>query len=240
MPMIFELPGVILIISISLFLFQRKKKELGSFGNLTNKFKEWFKIKIDLFPSVHQSITLCSGNQTIRSLYFIISLCKDFCISQFFFNSPPSQFIVTGFLKDLRPNFYIYKKRFKFKHAGLEYSKKYLLNSNADYQVFGVVNQRILDFISKYDLDIFYCSYVPKEVGSSPTFESNFYAKGRTCLLSEEFISEFMQIMQEVTVDSEKRIKEIKKKHMLEVEKFKEEEQKGFFEKMKREALKKK
>lgn len=238
--MIFELPGVILIISVSLFLFQRKKKELSSFGHLLDKFKKWFSVKIDLFPSIHQSITLCSGNKSIRSLYCIISLCKDFCISQFFFNSPPSQVTLTGFLKHLRPNFYIYKKRFKFKHAGLNYSKKYLLNSNSDYQVFGVVNQSILDFISKYDLDIFYCSYVPKEVNPSPTFESCFYARGSLKIFSEEFISDFMQIMQDESVDSEKRIKEIKKKHMLEVEKFKKEEEKGFFEKLKRDALKKK
>ncbi|KAF9763076.1 hypothetical protein NGRA_1528 [Nosema granulosis] len=238
--MIVELPVVILIISISIFLFQKKKRELDSYKALTETFKEWFSLHLNIFPSIHQFVTLCGGNQYVRTLYCIVSLSKDFCLSQLFLSSPSSQIVITGYLKSHRPNFYVHKNRYKLKHAGLSYSKKYLLNTNKDYQVYGVVNNTILDFISKYDVDIFYCSYVPKTVETCPLFESNFYLRGSTKLLQTEgFLSNLMKILEEDVVDTEKRINEIKKKHMLDVEKFREEEKLGFFEKLKNEAIKK-
>jgi hypothetical protein len=233
--MILELPLVLLIISISFYFFRKKKIELSTFIPFLSPFSNYFTTKILLTPSIHQIVSLYSGNTIINELYVIISLSLDFCVSQVLIAPQPSQIVITGHLKSiLRPNFYIFKSKFKLKHAGLVYSKKYLLNNISKYQIYGVINKKILDFVSKYDFDIFYCSFVPKIVDTK-VFKSQFYLKGSVDLIkNEDFIKDLVDILEERIEDTEKRINDIKKKYLIEFEKFKNEESMGFIEKMKK------
>ncbi|WUR03237.1 uncharacterized protein VNE69_04065 [Vairimorpha necatrix] len=217
-----------LIIIISAYFFFRKRQTRQKILQTSSFLQSNFSHNLVLYPSIYQSIILSKNNSIFNLMYTIITLKKDFCLTQLFFTDQTDKLIFKSFLNYKTPNFYINNVRNVNKHFARKY---FTITKTKNYTYYGNISQEIVGFCNKYKVDNFYCSYWTEDKnvteGSVVYLETDIEYLG-----DEEFINEFFGIFKDIPEESEKRFEKEKKKIMEGIEKDKENEKKDFVERI--------
>lgn len=233
-------PLTFVTIVVTGYFFLKKRREIQDVSKTTLNIQKKFNNNIDMFPSIFQYILLSYGNEFFNRLYVIITLKKNFCLSQLFFSDQSEFVIIKGFLKTKKSIFYVcnYSKQF----FGLKYVTKSKTN------VYGKPTENILKFKEKYDINNLYCSYLPKDFAGEFLNTSEVYLKCKIEFLNNiEFIEDFFELISNLHDESENQILEYKKLFNKDKLEYDQGEKKNFVERLaheireksKKEAVKK-
>lgn len=234
---------VTIIIAISGILFMKKKAERDKKSKLTYDIQSKFVYNLKLDPSIHQSIILSKTNNIFDKMYTILSLKKDFCLTQVLMNDQKECLTIKGYLNYKRPNFYINNVKNGSKHPGQKFTKIYKNNTMSKYNMYGSFTKTLVDFCKKYTFANFYCSYWPQDLKISKGEgcpESVVYLEGDIDLLKDEnFVNDFFSIFEDVQVETSRQYVDESNKLKEECAKIEEFENKSFMEKVVSEMNKK-
>lgn len=222
----------LLIILISGYFFYNKRKEIQKKSRSTLYLQTKFLNNIDMFPSIFQYILLSHGNEFLKRLYVIITLKKNFCLSQLFFSDLTEYVIIKGYLKSKKSVFFICNSSKNY--FGLKYIKKIKEN------VYGRTTEKIIKFKENYNFLTFYCSYLPNEANEEFKNTSEVFLKCNLELLNNKnFIDDFFDLINDLQDEEDKQLLVYKKSFNYDKLKFEENEKKNFVEKLVEEMNKK-
>ncbi|EQB61100.1 hypothetical protein NAPIS_ORF01329 [Vairimorpha apis BRL 01] len=208
----------LLIILISGYFFYNKRKEIQKKSRSTLYLQTKFLNNIDMFPSIFQYILLSHGNEFLKRLYVIITLKKNFCLSQLFFSDLTEYVIIKGYLK----------------------SKKSVFLFKIKENVYGRTTEKIIKFKENYNFLTFYCSYLPNEANEEFKNTSEVFLKCNLELLNNKnFIDDFFDLINDLQDEEDKQLLVYKKSFNYDKLKFEENEKKNFVEKLVEEMNKK-
>jgi hypothetical protein len=234
---------VTIIICISGILFMKKKAERDKKAKLTCDIQSKFVYNMKLDPSIYQSIILSRTNNIFDKMYTILSLKKDFCLTQILMNDQNEFLVIKGYLNYKRPNFYINNVKNGSKHPGQKLSKRYKNNMIDKYSMYGSFTKLLIDFCKKYTFANFYCSYWPSDLKTAKGegfSESIVYLEGDIDLLKDDkFVDDFFSIFEDVQIETSRQFIEESNKQKEECAKLEEFEKKSFMEKIVAEMNKK-
>lgn len=124
------------------------------------------------------------------------------------FNAEKEKLILKGKIKKTT-NTAIIKKTCKLDHLVTKYTNKQKMGDSR-YKVYG--NKDMYEFVEKYDVDIFYISYLPSSFVREARFERIFYLEVAPENVCIEFYAEMFDILKKMRDSSDERVKEVKKR----------------------------
>lgn len=163
------------------------------------------------FPNFCEGVCVYSSDlQSISKASTTVSIDNPINVGGIFFKEKRPTFSISLALSCKTPCFYAYSKSSGFKHAGINFSKPYLLNTTK-YYVYGLVTDLIEPFLKKYNFEYFYCSYLPSSAIGNDLKTSRVEIKADCDSVTNEFLNDFIVIFKEIRQENENKEKRILK-----------------------------
>ncbi len=184
--------------------------------NESTKYQLDFPILHKLFPNCFQVIIAYKPN--IKNINYIIStitFSKDFDPIHYLYVKQESFITFTFVLDRFFSHFYIFSKKFVFKHIGIKFSQKYKLNNLQTYNMYGCINEKLMKFVQTHNPIYFYCSYFPAnddemDAGMDKKYTGSVAElKLRLEDFKENIQTELLEIFDEIQLENEKRHKRL-------------------------------
>ena len=222
------------IIGVSGIFFYRKRVERDEKVKKTRYLQKKYKSTTFIYPSVYQTIILLESNEIFKKMYIILTLKKNFCLSQLLFSEQKEFVILKGYLKKKISNFYINNIKLGNIHFGSQFCTK--SPNIRNYSCFGAITKKIEEFCYKYDFAHFYGSYWPtdkKLINLSQIGDTTIFLQCNIRLLDDKsFIEDFFSCFTDIQDETSKRLELEKNKLREYIEKSREYEKKDFVEKL--------
>ncbi|TBU08117.1 hypothetical protein CWI36_0180p0030 [Hamiltosporidium magnivora] len=203
--MIFDIILVSIIIGVTLYLTRKSKEKMASLLPKFDSLDKYFLKKIDQPVSIYQHLLFYSGNNSISNMAAILTLKKDFCPFYYILSNSDFNFILTGTIS-AKTNIFIVSKKINFKHLGMKYAKKsktciegYKMYYSGFTSVLQIKDNYMINFCSKYPIDVFYLSYLPEKYSKVNNYESKFYLKSNIeNIFKKTFFDDFLNVLSQL------------------------------------------
>ncbi|EJW02423.1 hypothetical protein EDEG_00279 [Edhazardia aedis USNM 41457] len=168
--MIIELVSICIITTLIIVFYYKSRPFFIKNSQISKILEERFKIAKKVDFALHQPVFLYENNSIFKYLFEIRILQRFF--DPFYLLYPSEEQIILVGEINKPTNCFIFKRNKTITHLGLKLVPKQK-GEFTNYKVYG--NKIFYKFCVKYNVNIFYISYLPKKFEKNPEFRCNFF-----------------------------------------------------------------